>query len=295
MRADLWAAVAAARRGEADSEEAPRPVAYRSRPSLRFAPAEVEEVAELPGRIELTLGALGLASTGTALPGSDIERIARTPPLAEWLDGILDRFMQTVEDAHARSSEAFALARGGESEALRQIAFLAGRSAPLAASPASGLSCSVLARGAAALGAWFVGTPTATGLEGLTGAFTGLPARVRERTGAMLPNLDPARIGDPIGGLLGGRVRLPEAGADVIVEGVGSAEALGWGSDPVKRESLRALVDAYVGGPLPKVRIGIRVDGRSVPRAALDGNACLGGVCVLGKRGGVRVLPITAG
>ena len=147
----LWAAVAAARRIRNGAGGAAPRLVYRSRPSLRFVPAEVEEIAARGERIELTLGAPGPASPGSALPASDIERIARTPPLADWLDGALDRFMQAVEDARVRSSEAFALARGGESEALRQVAFLAGRSAPLAASPASGLTCSVLARGAAAL------------------------------------------------------------------------------------------------------------------------------------------------
>ena len=291
----LWAAVAAARRwGEVGTDATPPRLVYRSRPSLRFVTAEVAGVATRPGRVEVLLGALGMAAAGTALPGADIERIARTPPLAEWLDGVLDRLMHTVETAHARSNEAFALARGGESEALRQIGFLAGRSAPLAASPASGLSCSSLARGAAGLGAWFIGTPTARGLEGLVHAFTGLPARARERTGAMLPNLEPSRIGAPIGGLLGGRIRVPEAGVVLVLDGEGTSGALGWGSDPVKRASLRTLLDAYVGGPLPEVRVGLRVDGGEIPPAALDGGACLGGVCMLGRRAGRRTLPITA-
>ena len=291
----LWSAVAAARRfGKKGSTVAPRLV-YRSRPSLRFRPAEIGEVAASGNRIELTLDAPGLASPGSALPGSDIERIARVPALAEWLDGPLDRFMHAVEGAHARSNEAFALASGAQSEALRWIAFLAGGSAPLAASPASGLTCSVLARGGAALGAWFVGSPSAAGLAGLLRAYTGLEARVAERTGAMLPNLEPARVGAPIGGLLGGRIRVPDAGVDVILEGAGRPDATGWGADPVKRASLCTLLDAYVGGPLPKVRIGLRVDGETIPAASLDGNAHLGGICVLGRRRGRRVLPIVLG
>ena len=289
----LWAAVAAARHG---TDGAPpgtkRGLVYRSRPSLRFVPAEVESATRRGERIELTLGALGPASPGSALPGSDIERIARTPALAEWLDGAFDRFMQAVEDGHARSSEAFALARGAESEALRQVAFLAGRSAPLAAAPGSRLTCSALARGGAALGAWFIGKPTAAGLAGLLQALAGLRARVRERSGATLPILEPAGIGAPLGRMLGARVRVPEAGVDVLLEGREDRGALAWAADSAKRASLRAVVDAYVGGPVPEVRVGLRVDASAVPPAALDGGACLGGVCMLGRGRGPKVLPI---
>ena len=288
----LWAAVAAARRG---SDGAARRLVYRSRPSLRFVPAEVEAVTPRGERIELTLGAPGPASPGSALPGSDIERIARTPALAEWLDGAFDRFMQAVEDARARSSEAFALARGGESEALRQVAFLAGRSAPLAASPDAGLTCSMLARGAASLAAWFIGVPTAAGLAGLLRALTGLRASVRERSGASLPILEPAAIGTTMGRMLGERVRVPEAGADVILEGRGDPGAVAWAADRARRASLRVLVEAYVGGPVPEVRVGLRVDAEGVAAAALDGGACLGGVCLLGRCRGPKVLPISAG
>ena len=127
--------------------------------------------------------------------------------------------MQAVEEARARSSEAFALARGAESEALRQVAFLAGRSAPLAAAPGARLACSALARGGASLGAWFVGAPTAAGVAGLLRALTGRRARVREWSGASLPILEPAAIGAPLGRMLGERVRVPEAGVDVLLEG----------------------------------------------------------------------------
>jgi len=200
--------------------------------------------------------------------------------------------MHAVEDAHARSCEAFALASGAPSEALRWVAYLAGASAPLAASPGSGLTCSAFARGGAALGAWFVGNPSAAGLAGPLRAYTRLPVLVRERTGATLPNLEPARIGTPIGGMLGGRVRVPDAGVDVILEGADSTDAPGWAANPVKRASLRTLLDAYVGGPLPRVRIALRLDGGKLPAAALDGNACLGGICILGKRAGRRLLLI---
>ena len=292
----LWAAVAAARRGAREAGGSsgaggPR-LFYRSRASLRFVPAEVESAATRGDRIELTLGAPGPASPGSALPASDVERIARNPALAEWLDGGLDRMMQAVEDACARSSEAFALARGTESEALRQVAFLAGRSAPLAASPDSRLTCSALARGGAALGAWFIGKPTAAGLAGLLRALTGLPVRVRERCGATLPILEPAGIGAPIGRMLGACVRMPEAGVEVLLEGGEDRGALAWAADPAKRASLRAVLDAYVGGPVPEVRAGLRLDARAVPAATLDGGARLGGVCVLGRCRGPKVLPI---
>ena len=295
----LWAAVAAARRGarEAGAAAGPAGVAaprlvYRSRPSLRFVPAEVDSVAARDDRIELTLGAPGPASPGAALPGSDVERIARNPALAEWLDGGLDRLMQAVEEGCARSSEAFALARGAESEALREVAFLAGRSAPLAAAPGARLACSALARGGAALGAWFVGRPTAAGLAGLLRALTGLPVRVRERSGAALPILEPAGIGAPIGRMLGARVRVPEAGVEVRLEGGEDRGALGWAADPAKRASLRAALDAYVGGPVPEVRVALRVGAGVLPAAALDGGARLGGACVLGRSRGPTVLPI---
>ena len=295
-RWSLWAAVAAARRGAreaggSDGAGAPR-LFYRSRPSLRFVPAEVDSVAARGGRIELTLGAPGPASPGAALPGSDVERIARNPALAEWLDGGLDRFMQAVEEARARSNEAFGLARGAESEALRQVAFLAGRSAPLAAAPGARLTCSTLARGGAALGAWFVGKPTAAGLAGLLRALTGRRASVREWGGASLRILEPAAIGAPLGRMLGERVRVPEAGVEVFLEGGEDPAALAWAAEPAKRASLRAVLDAYVGGPAPEVRVALRLDANAIPPAALDGGACLGGVCVLGRGHGPLRLPI---
>ena len=140
--------------------------------------------------------------------------------------------------------------------------------------------------------AWFVGAPSAAGLAGLLRAYTGLEGSVRERSGAALPNLEPARVGTPMGGLLGRCVRVPDAGVDVILEGSGGPEVLVWGSDPTRRASLRTLVDAYVGGPLPEVRIGLRVDAASIPAAALDGHARLGGICVLGRARGRKVLPL---
>ena len=289
----LWAAVAAARHGaDGPPGRAKRGLVYRSRPSLRFVPAEVESATWRGERIELTLGAPGPASPGSALPGPDVERIARTPALAEWLDGAFDRFMQAVEDGHARSSEAFALARGGDSEVLRQVAFLAGRSAPLAATRATGLTCSVLARGAAALAAWFIGIPTAAGLEGLLRALTGRRASVRECSGASLPVLEPAGIGAPLGRMLGARVRVPEAGVDVLLEGGEDPGALAWAADPARRSSLRAAVESYVGGPVPEVRVGLRLDASAIPAAALDGGARLGGVCMLGRGHGPLLLPI---
>lgn len=108
----------------------------------------------------------------------------------------------------------------------------------------------------------------------------------------MLPNPDPARVGASLGGMLASRVRVPDAGVEVIFEGEDRPDASVRAADPVNRASLRTLVDAYVGGPLPKVRLGLRVDGGMIPPAALDGIACPGGICVLGRRGGRRTLPI---
>ena len=200
--------------------------------------------------------------------------------------------MQAVEEARARSNEAFGLARGAESEALRQVAFLAGRSAPLAAAPGARLTCSSLARGGASLGAWFVGKPTAAGLAGLLRALTGRRASVREWGGASLRILEPAAIGAPLGRMLGERVRVPEAGVDVLLEGGEDPAALAWAAEPAKRASLRAALDAYVGGPAPEIRVRLGLDAAVVPPAALDGGTCLGGVCVLGRGRGPLRLPI---
>ena len=76
----------------------------------------------------------------------------------------------------------------------------------------------------------------------------------------------------------------------------GAMHRAGFANQPTAehRDDGLTLLDAYVGGPLPEVRVGLRVDGGEIPPAALDGGACLGGVCVLGRRAGRRTLPITA-
>ena len=159
--------------------------------------------------MDLVLNAPGLATAGSPLPASDIARIIADDyeggALGTWLDGPGDRFMHLLEDVQMRSNTAFALGAGGRVEAFALIRDLVGRSAPLNAGGNGTLDTTNGQEpdGALALAALFLGPVSASGLRGLVQAFTRLPARVVEFAGARIATARPARVGAPMGLMLG--------------------------------------------------------------------------------------------
>ncbi len=296
----LWSAVAILRWVLRGASSALRGLMYRSRPTLRFSGAEIEDVAFEEGRVDLILSAPGLVATGTSLPSSDVARIVRDsrPPgrgaLAAWLDGPGDRFMQALEIAEARNNAAFALATGGRIEALRLVAELVGRSAPLEAVPGGVLSIPSAAEpdGAIGLAGLFVGPVSAAGLATLVSAFTGLPATVEEFSGARVTVLRPSRVGAHIGRILGASCELPAAGVAVVIDGGEETRAQEWGWSAVRRRSLFLLCQSYIGGLSHSVRIYLELAATNAPPAILGGPAAFGGLAVLGPAAHPVRLPL---
>ena len=285
----LWPAVAVLRWLLRKAKRRARRIVYRSRPSLSFPASEIHDVVIGDSDVDLVLTAPGLAAPGSPLPSADIARIMedqrRGGALAAWLDGPADCFMHALEAARERSNAAFALATGGRIEALHLAARLVGVSAPLAASAGGRLSDTHGREpaGAAGLGAAFVGPISAAGLAEVFRAFTSLPTRVEEFSGAEVRVSDPARLGGRIGRILGSKCRLPAAGIEIELVGGIRPEAREWARDPARRGSLRLLALAYVGSPSPAARLFLRLDPGNVPPAALDGETALGGLAVLGR------------
>jgi predicted component of type VI protein secretion system len=262
---------------------------YRSTPSLKFSSSEINDIAiDLDGA-ELTLAAPGIAAPGSPLPTTDIARIVedrrRGGALATWLDGIGDRFMHALEAAQVRSNAAFALATGGQIEAVRVIANLAGRSAPLAARAGGKLfdTSREVPEGAVGLAGLFLGPISAAGLAQLFQAFTGLPTRVEEFSGAEVLILTPVRIGGPMRRMLGSKCHLPAAGIEIIVDGGCRPEAQEWARNLMRRRALRLLATSFIGSPSPVASLFLELAPDNAPPAALDGGSALGGLAILGK------------
>lgn len=268
-----------------------RRLIYRSLPTLSFQANEIHDIGFDKDSIDLTLTAPGIASPGSPLPTSDIERIVRdrTPPgrraLSTWLDGPTDIFMQIVEVAKVRYNSAFALATGGGDPAVRLISDLAGHSAPLRALPGQQLDRQFgpVPEGAVGLAAFFATPPSADGLAALLNAFSGVPTRVEEFTGGRVRSLRPAMIGAPMMRMLGTYCELPTAGADVIIEGGDNREARRWASDPKRVASLRLLCERYVGNPAIEIGLFLELNSVNIDSASL-GEAMLGGMAVLGSK-----------
>lgn len=270
---------------------------FRSKPSIAFAGAEIQDVALQEGHIDLVLSAPGLAAPGSSLPLADIARVVADmqPPgrgaLAAWLDGPGNRFMQAVEAAQARNNAAFALATGGRIEALKLFAELAGRSAPLTAHRGGRLVSFLAAEpnGAIGLGALFIGPASASGLAALVAAFTSLPVQVQEFTGDETPVLRPARLGQPIGQVLGRSCHLASAGVAVIINGGSDEKSQAWATIPERRQSLSMLCGTYIGSATPTAQLFLELNANNVPLATL-GMSALGVASVLGPpKGRVRL------
>ena len=284
----IWPAIAAIRWVSRHAKKNMRRIVYRSKPALEFATSEIEDVGVDQGGVEVTLAAPGIAAGGSPLPTSDIARIIedrrRGGALALWLDGPCDRLMHALEAAHTSNSAAFALARGEQVDAWRMMVNLAGRSAPLAAGVGGVLADTWErpAAGAVGLTALFVGAISAAGLAELLQAYTGLPVEVTEFAGAVVEVLRPLEVGATFGAVLGRTCPCPAAGAEVTLEGGSRADAQRWAADPQRRASLSFLVLTYLGTPLPRVRLFLRLDVDNVPPAAAHAGTALGGLAVLG-------------
>ena len=283
----IWPAVAILRWLQRRMSNAPRLV-FRSQPSLSFAGSEVRDLRLRDDRMELVLNAPGLATAGSPLPASDIARIIADHheggALGTWLDGPGDRFMNLLEDVQMRSNPAFALVAGGRVEAFALARDIVGRSAPLNAGGDGTLDATDDQEpdGALALAALFLGPVSASGLRGLVQAFTRLPVRVVEFSGATTTTARPARVGAPMGLILGVRCELPSAGVEIHIEGGTQREAPAWARSAARRRSLHLLATAYIGAVSPEARLFLMLDGANAPPAALGEDTTLGGLAVLG-------------
>lgn len=300
----MWPAVALLRWMMANAGSVKRLV-YRSRPSLSFSGSEICDVGIGDDRIDLVLSAPGLAAPGSALPLPDIARIVADThrpdggALAYWLDGLVDRLMQAVEESESRTSSAFALAMGAELHDVDSVLKIAGSSAPLRARPGGMLTGSDAdgeSTPVPGLARLFVGPATAVGLESLVGGFTELPAEVEEFVPVSLPVVAPVSIGGTLGGRAIGKEGSIAGGAvQLVLDGTSTPASVHWAQDPVRSRSLAALCEAYVGGPVPEVRLFVDVAGETTPGASLDGNSAFGRAPVLGRQEGRIRLPIDPG
>ena len=278
-RWSLWPAVALLRWMMADTGSIERLV-YRSRPSLGFSGSEICDVGIGDDRIDLVLSAPGLAAPGSALPLPDIARIVADThrpdggALAYWLDGLVDRLMQAVEESERRTSSAFALATGAELHDVDSALKIAGSSAPLRAQPGGMLTASDAdgeSTPVPGLARLFVGHATAVGLESLVGGFTELPVEVEEFVPISLPVVAPVRMGGTLGGRAIGTEGSMSGGAvQLVLDGTSTPASVHWAQDPVRSRSLAALCEAYVGGPVPEVRLFVDVAGETTAGASLD-------------------------
>lgn len=292
----LWPAVAVLRwmllqRGKTTD------LIYRCKPSLRFSPSEILDVALTPGGVEMTLEAPGIAGPGSLLPTSDIARIIEDDlaggGIGHWLDGPTDRFMHAVESAKGRYHMAFALATGGRVAALDSVANLAGRSAPLSTQGDGTLADTWLhePEGAVGLAGLFVGPVSAAGLTELFRSFTGLPIEVTEYAGAEVQVLRPATVGGAFGAMLGTTCRPAAAGVEVMVDGGDRVDNQAWARETPRRRALYLLARSYVGSATPTVRIILRLEPENAPPAVL-GEAAFGGLAVLGQTREAALLPL---
>ena len=269
----LWPALAVLRWMQRQMRQHQVEIAFRSRPTLSFAASEIEDVSlRHPQRVELTVNALGLASAGSALPGTDAARIIAdsrgSGALSFWLDMVTDRLFHAAEASLERSSSAFACATGARTELSRLVPAATGYGAlldedysgTLSAGPRSG------ARRLDGLGAVLAAGTTAHGLARAFEAHTGLCARVSERTGARIEVARPARIGAPLGRILGAEHTLDECGVTIrLNDGDRCEDARRWVQDRHRAGSLHELARACIGEPLPLPSIEV-----SLPSAKLQ-------------------------
>ena len=297
----IWPAVAVLRWLQRRMQSGTPRLVFRSRPSLSFAGSEVHDILFRQEHIDLVLNAPGLAAAGSALPTADIARIVADyldgGALAAWLDGPGDRFMHLLEDAQLRNNPAYALMAGGQVESLSLASDLVGGSAPLTAGGSGKLEDpgGRQPEGAVGLAGGFLGPASASGLNALLQAFTGLPTQVDEFAGATITTGRPAYIGGAFGRMLGTQCRLPTAGVEINLEGGDDPRTQAWAREALRRQSLHLLASQYIGAPSPEARLYLWLDVGNAPPAALDGNAAFGGLAVLGESTERVRLPLAAG
>ena len=286
----LWPAMAILRWLQRQMRKNRIRVVYRTRPTLSFPASEIADIYFVrPNELQIVVNALGLANAGSALPSADIARIIADyrsgGALSLWLDMVADRMLHAAETSVAQSVSPFACAMGGFPEADSVLPSLVGHDGVLAESRPDGLSLSrrAGARRLTALGALFLGVPTAHGLARALEGFTSLHARVIEFTGAPLDVSRPARLGAGFGRVLGSRRIVAEAGVTVrLNDGPTCEDAVAWASDPVRIRSLYELARTYIGdaSPEPSIELVVRTDELS-PLAPGARNALLGGCAML--------------
>ena len=286
----LWPAMAILRWLQRQMRKNSIRIVYRTRPTLSFPASEIADIYFVrPNELQIVVNALGLANAGSALPSADIARIIADyrsgGALSLWLDMVADRMLHAAETSVARSVSPFACAMGGFPEADSVLPSLVGHDGVLAESRPDGLSLSrrADARRLTALGALFLGVPTAHGLARAFEGFTSLHARVIEFTGAPLDVSRPARLGAGFGRVLGSRRIVAEAGVTVrLNDGPTCEDAVAWASDPVRIRSLYELARTYIGdaSPEPSIELVVRIDELS-PLAPGARNALLGGCAML--------------
>ncbi|MYE22976.1 MAG: hypothetical protein F4Y01_03380 [Gammaproteobacteria bacterium] len=296
----IWAAVALMR---SVMEQAPsiERLFYRSKPTLGFSGSEIQDVGIAEGAIHLVLSAPGLAAPGSALPLPDVARIVADTyrpdggAIAYWLDGMVDRLMQVVEAAEARTNAAFALATGADLQVVDSVLKLAGMSAPLRAKPGGVLQDSFSEEGepVPGLARMFAGQATAAGLQSLVSGFTDLPAAVEEFIGVDMPVINPLRVGAVLGGQAVGReCTVGAAGVNVILDGTEDPDAVEWVRDPARGLSLANLCEAYVGARVPRVFLFVELAPQFIPQAELGGDTAFGRAPLLGSADEAMRVPI---
>ena len=286
----LWPAMAIIRWLQRQMRKNRIRIVYRTRPTLSFPGSEIADIYFVrPNELQLVVNALGLANAGSALPSADIARVIADHraggALALWLDMVADRMLHAAEASVAQSVSPFACAMGGFPEADSMLPSLVGHDGVVSETRPDGLSPSrrAGARRLTALGALFLGVPTAHGLARAFEGFTSLHARVIEFTGAPLEVSRPARLGAGFGRVLGSRRIVAEAGVTVrLNDGPTCEDAVAWASDPVRIRSLYELARAYIGdaSPEPSIELVVRTEELS-PLAPGSRNALLGGCAML--------------
>ena len=286
----LWPAIAIMRWLQRQMRKNRIRLVYRTRPTLSFPASEIADIYFVrPNELQIVVNALGLANAGSALPSADIARIIADyrsgGALATWLDMVADRMLHAAETSVAQSVSPFACAMGGFPEGDSVLPSLVGHDGVVAESRRDGLSLShrTGARRLTALGALFLGVPTAHGLARAFEGFTSLHARVIEFTGAVLEISRPARLGAGFGRVLGSRRIIAEAGVTVrLNDGPTCEDAVAWASEPARIRSLYELARTYIGdaSPEPSIELVVRTDELS-PLAPGSRNALLGGCAML--------------
>ena len=297
---EIWPAVAVLRWVQRQMRREHMNVSFRARARLAFAPSEIDDISfRTPSEIEMVINALGVASTGSALPSADIARMIAGQreggAATTWLDMVTDRLMHAGEASMRRTGEAFSGAIGTAGEASRTLRALVGRDGVLSQGPGGPLHAGQ-GRGARRLEAlsapFALRAPSAHGLARTVEAYTGLDTKVRENTGATLEVAHPARIGGRVRRVLGARRACARAGVTVRIDATrAGASGIEWASDDTRVESVYELARSYIGDstPIPALEVALASETVECARPG-DARAVLGRSAVLQRGPGRRMV-----